>query len=353
MAGLSARQYDAHYRRLGLTPGASSSQVEAAANSMREKLNPLRFNSGPLKEIAPLRLEEIDESAVLLIGYWQRHDAAPPSVQSRSLIKEQGISSNVIDVDLARVEAKPSSILLVEGEEHANQPLFRTDSPKTSLTPAKPIGPEFSRFSLSSTLFRFIDGAISPSADVFKPLSIVGLIALASVWVAVPLILVRIAGILLADFNIDAWLEYFTVLAKVIPVCFIPPLVMYEYAFFRQMQFPFAGALRLPVKQAIDDCIERLTVESIGNSAGWSIESQSLELQEDMAVAGEIVAVYSGGGKNKKLPLKVHLRLEKLTESSSFLVYWFELESRFLSKGRAVSCMKSARFELDRLIKES
>jgi hypothetical protein len=119
------------------------------------------------------------------------------------------------------------------------------------------------------------------------------------------------------------------------------------------MQFPFAGALRLPVKQAIDDCIARLTVESIGNSAGWSIESQSLELQEDMAVAGEIVAVYSGGGKNKKLPLKVHLRLEKLAESSSFLVYWFELESRFLSKGRAVSCMKSARFELDRLIKES
>ncbi|MBX9950718.1 MAG: hypothetical protein K2Y39_16225 [Candidatus Obscuribacterales bacterium] len=353
MAGLSARQYDAHYRRLGLTPGASPSRVDEAANSLREKLSPGRFNKGPLQEICPIRLDEIDESAVLLIGYWQRYHAAPPSVQNRTRPLEQSISSHGTMVDLAAMEAKTSPILLVDEQERANQALLRAEDGRTDLTLVKPIGPELSRLSFSSALFRFIDGSISPTADVFKPLSIVGLIALASVWVALPLILVRIIGFIFADCNIDAWLEYFSLLAKVVPVCFIPPLVLYEYAFFRQMQFPFAGALRLPVKQAMDDCIERLTVESIGNSAGWSIESQSLELQEEEAIAGEIVAVYSGGVKNRKLPLKIHLRLEKLADNSSFLVYWFELESRILSKGRAVSCMKSARFELDRLIKES
>jgi len=322
MAGLSARQYDAHYRRLGLLPGASPAAIETAADSLRKKLSPERLNAGPLKEIAPLRLTEIDESTVLLIGYWQRCGSAPPSVQNRS--------------------KAPPSLAVKEASEKPAE-----------LTVVKVVGPEMPAPSLSFTVFKAIDGAVAPSADVFRPLSIIGLVVLASVWVAVPLIVVKILSFLFADLGIDTWLDYMTVLAKVIPICFVPPFVLYEYAFFRQMQFPFSGAIRLPVQEALERCAERLTVESIGNSAGWSIESRDLEKVADEAVAGEIIASYEGGKTTKGLPLKIHLRLEKLGDSSSFLVYWFELDWRLQFKGKAVSCMKSARFELDRLIKES
>lgn len=343
MAGLSARQYDAHYRRLGLLPGATPAAIETAAEALRTKLSPERLSNGPLKEIAPLRLNEIDESKVLLIGYWQRYGSAPPSVQNRAKTAGDGLSRNDSASSAVLLEAKtPPSLAL---EEASDKP--------AEIAVLKVVGPEMPAPSLSFTIFKALDGAVAPSADVFRPLSIIALVVLASVWVAVPVIVVRSLALLFADLGIDTWLDYMTVLAKVIPICFVPPFVLYEYAFFRQMQFPFAGAIRLPVQEALERCAESLTVESIGNSAGWSIESRELEKVADETVAGEIIALYEGGKTAKSLPLKIHLRLEKLGDSSSFLVYWFELDWRLQFKGKAVSCMKSARFEMDRLIKES
>ncbi len=86
--------------------------------------------------------------------------------------------------------------------------------------------------------------------------------------------------------------------------------------------------------------------------AGPLIKSQ-LERSEDVAHSGEIVASYTGVDGEKRLPLRIHVRAEELSSQSCFLVYWFELDWTLLFKGRAVSRMKWARFELDRLIKES
>lgn len=360
MRDLSARQYDAHYRRLGLAPGSGPAAIDTAAMALRAKLSPERLNEGPLKEIAPIRLVEIGESALLLIDYWQRHGIAPPSIQSRYLA---GLH------DLAGIEAVPAitkeaeqdafkvprtlPVLIAEPDEKDNQAHLFPPENESEITFLEPVGPQAPQLNFSYSLFKKVDGAVSPNADLIKSRSIIGLIVLAIIWVVIPLLLVKTVAFIFEDCGIERWLDYFSVLAKVIPVCFVPPLVMYEYAFFRQLQFPFAGALRLPVAKAIDNCVERLTVASIGNSAGWTVESKHVQEFNGEVVTGAIVAAYSGTNTDRKVPLKIHMRIEKLSDSSSFLVYWFELDWRLLFKGKAVSRMKSARFELDRLIKES
>jgi len=215
------------------------------------------------------------------------------------------------------------------------------------------IGPLEPELNFSFLLFKKTDGAVSPNADVIKSRSIVGLIILGLLWVAIPLFLAKVLAFIFQDCGVDRWLDYVSILAHVIPVCFVPPLVIYEYAFFRQLQFPFAGAIRLPVEQAIEDCASRLSVRSIGNPAGWTVEKKSLQCSEDSVKSGDLLAKYTGVDGDAKLPLKIHIRLEELSPQSSFLVYWFELDWQLLFKGRAVSRMKAARFELERLIKES
>jgi hypothetical protein len=353
VAGLTARQYDAHYRRLGLTPGVSPFEIDEAATKLKEKLRLERFKSGPLKEIAPIRLAEIEESTVLLIGYWQRYNAAPPSIQNQSRGVALGLSSQSTQTPTAFKEEKTAPTLMVEERVRFDDTALSAIESETGVSLVESIGPEQPKLSFTYSLFRAIEGGVSPTADVFRPLSIVGLIALAFVWVATPIILVKILSIICKDYGMDTWLEYFALLAKVIPICFVPPFVIYEYAFFRQLQFPFVGAVRLPVEQAIDSCVQRLTVESIGNSAGWTVESKEMERSAGEVLSGEVVASYTGTNNDKGLPLKIHMRIEKLSQASSFIVYWFELDWNILFKGRAVSRMKSARFEIDRLIKES
>ncbi len=377
MADLSARKYDAHYRRLGLMPGATPDQVLQAAQALKAKLRPERFNSGPLKDIAPIRIGEIDESAMHLSIYWQRHGAAPPSIQNRAAITPQLLlstesayvpqPSHAIEVEFAEPQA---TTFLVAHEEDSHAQPFVTgneteirksdqESLKNRTVLKNPteqgdlVGPLEPAFNFSYFLFKQADGAVSPNADVIKSRSIIGLIIMAILWVAIPVLLVKILAFVFEGCGIDRWLDYFSILANVIPICFVPPLVIYEYAFFRQLQFPFAGALRLPVEQAIRECTSRLCAKSTGNSGGWKIESKTLDPMENGMLSVEILASYRGAEGESQLPLKIHMRVEELSAESSFLVYWFELDWKRLFKGRAVSLMKWARFELERLIKES
>ncbi len=356
MADLSARKFDAHYRRLGLMPGATPEEVRRAARALKLKLQPERMNTGPLKDIAPIRMAEIDESTMHLNSYWQRYGTAPPSIQNRSGAAFPALSNAQLPLSPESVflEPKASPVLIADGQESVTQ-LFvaGNETEIRKMESMDLIGPLEPELNFSFFLFKKTDGAVSPNADVIKSRSIIGLIILGLLWVAIPLFLVKVLAFIFQDCGVDRWLDYASILAHVIPVCFVPPLVIYEYAFFRQLQFPFAGALRLPVEQAIEDCVSRLTCRSIGNPAGWTVEKKSLEYNEDSVKSGEIVAKYTGDDGAAKLPLKIHLRVEELSSKSSFLVYWFELDWQLLFKGRAVSCMKSARFELERLIKES
>lgn len=352
MADLSARKYDAHYRRLGLMPGATPEEVSQAARALKLKLQPERLNRGPLKDIAPIRLAEIDESIMHLNSYWQRYGAAPPSIQSRSGAVFPALADGQSPhlPEAVSLAPKPSPVLVADSQEHQ----LLVSGNKTEIRKMDHlIGPVEPELNFSFLLFKKTDGAVSPNADVIKSRSIFGLLILGLLWVAIPLFLVKVLAFIFQDCGVDRWLDYASILAHVIPVCFVPPLVMYEYAFFRQLQFPFAGALRLPVEQAIEECVSRLSVRSIGNPAGWTIEKKSLECIEDSVQSAEIEAKYTGVDGDGKLPLKIHLRVEELSPASSFLVYWFELDWQLLFKGRAVSRMKSARFELERLIKES
>lgn len=356
MADLSARKYDSHYRRLGLMPAATPEEVGRAARALKLKLQPERLNSGPLKDIAPIRMAEIEESVLHLNSYWQRYGTAPPSIQSRSEsvfpVLANSPSPLVPEADF--LEPKASPVLVADCQENPTQ-LFvagnETEIRKVETLDV--IGPLEPEFNFSFLLFKKADGAVSPNADVIKSRSIVGLIVLGLLWVSIPLLLVKVLAFIFQDCGVDRWLDYASILAHVIPVCFVPPLVIYEYAFFRQLQFPFAGALRLPVEQAIEDCASRLSVRSIGNPAGWTVEKISLQRGEDSVKSGELLASYTGVDGDAKLPLKIHLRVEELGPESSFLVYWFELDWQLLFKGRAVSRMKAARFELERLIKEN
>ncbi len=376
MVDLSARKYDAHYRRLGLMPGATLEEVEIAARALKLKLKPERLNNGPLKDIAPIRLTEIDESAMQINNYWQRHNAAPASIQNRAgttaAIPLSFTQSDLPDPSSSASHApfsvppapetvssalQASPVLLAEGPESPESPTQLVVSVnETEISKSEPrdlIGPSEPELNFSFLLFKKADGAVSPNADVIKSRSIIGLLVLGLLWVAIPLVLVKVLAFFLQDCGVDRWLDYVSILAHVIPICFVPPLVIYEYAFFRQLQFPFAGALRLPVEQAIEDCASRLSVQSTGNSGGWTIEKKSLERIEDLVHKGELVASYTGVEGEKRLPLRIRLRAEELSPDSCFLVYWFELDWTLLFKGRAVSRMKWARFELDRLIKES
>jgi len=322
MAPLSARQYDAHYRRLGLRPGASVDDVEAAAAELCARLEPERLNAGPLRDVAPFRITEIRDSAQLIKDYWQLHSAAPPSIQGQHI----ALLANGDETEIRNMEL---------------------------LNRQKPLGPEEPRFNLSYSLFKFVDGPVSPHTDLLKPRSIIGLLILGIIWIWLPQFIARLLSLMFRDLGIDTWLAYFTVLAQILPICFAPPLVMYEYAFFRQLQFPFFGTLRLPFRTALDKCLSRLTTSSGEIFAGWSIEDKVVEIDESGYQTADIVAVYSGISGEAKLPLRLHLHLERLNSGSTLLVYWFRLNWQVLFKGRVVSRMKSARFELDRLIKEN
>ncbi len=65
-------------------PGAAPEVVDQTSRALKLKLKPERLNDGPLKDIAPIRMAEIDESAMQINNYWQRHNAAPPSIQNRA-----------------------------------------------------------------------------------------------------------------------------------------------------------------------------------------------------------------------------------------------------------------------------
>lgn len=216
------------------------------------------------------------------------------------------------------------------------------------------IGPLEPELNFSFFLFKKTDGAVSPDADVIKSRSVVGLIILGLLWVAIPLFLVKVLAFIFQDCGVDRWLDYVSILAHIVPVCFVPPLVIYEYAFFRQLQFPFAGTLRLPFDEAIDATISRLSVASLGEkSAAWTVDYQRIEIDEDGKRSCQIKASYTGLPGESRLPLKMHMYIEPLEAESSLLIYWFELDWQVLFKGRAVSRIKSARFELDSLIKEN
>jgi len=319
-------------------PGATPDQVRQAAEKLKFKLEPARLNDGPLKDIAPFRLIEIDESALLLSDYWQRHNAAPPSIQSRGLAISPSPPSQVL-LEIASTKEETGDGALELGNE-------------TEIRKRELIGPQEPKFNFSFFLFKCVDGQVSPHADVLKSRSIVGLILLGLLWVIFPLALAKLLAFFWQGMGVDNWLAYVTMLCQIVPICFVAPLVIYEYAFFRQLQFPFAGALRKPLEEAIEDCIERLTVKSPGNFAGWTVEKKLVEKNED-GLKGSLVASYAGFDGDSPLPLRLYLEVEEVSSQSSFLVYWFELDWPLLFKGRAVSRIKSARFELDRLIKES
>ncbi len=337
-------------------PGATPEEIGQAARLLKLKLQPERLNNGPLKDIAPIRMAEIDESTMHLNSYWQRYGAAPPSIQNRSGADSPALSGSQLPLRAqeACLAQKASSVLVADCQESATQLFVAGNETEISkVDQMELIGPLEPELNFSFFLFKKTDGAVSPNADVIKSRSIIGLFILGLLWVAIPLFLVKVLAFIFQDCGVDRWLDYVSILAHIVPVCFVPPLVIYEYAFFRQLQFPFAGALRLPVEPAIEDCVTRLSVRSIGNPAGWTVEEKSLQCIENSVKSGEIVAKYTGVEGDAKLPLKIHVRVEELSPTSSFLVYWFELDWQLLFKGRAVSRMKSARFELERLIKES
>ncbi|MBA3855753.1 MAG: hypothetical protein C0507_02475 [Cyanobacteria bacterium PR.3.49] len=365
MAQISARQYDAHYRRLGLAPGATVEEVDEALRALRCKLEPARLNRGPLRDIAPFRLQELAESARLIVDYWQLHTAAPPSILGRyqALLAAEEKAAEI-------TKSSPQPGFMPSVEVSGTQPAVaaatpkllevHTDGDESEIRKAelfetlKPIGPGEPKLNFSYFLFKHVDGAISPHADVLKPRSIIGLLILGMIWVWIPPLLVRLLGFFLHDLGIETWLQYFSILAQILPICFAPPLVMYEYAFFRQLQFPFLGVLRLPFEEAVEQCISRLTVSTESDAAAtWTIDSKRIETDGSGAKRCEIKASYSGLPGESKLPLKLHLYVETLAADSSFLAYWFDLDWQVLFKGRAVSRIRSARFELDRLIKEN
>ena len=365
MAQISARQYDAHYRRLGLAPGATVDQVEEALRAIRYKLQPERLNNGPLKEIAPIRLQELAESARVIVDYWQLHSCAPPSILGRY---QSLLAAEKREVEVAETPPQLGFVPPVGSQsEHtavvALTPTaldVMTDGDESEIRKAelvevlKPIGPSEPKLNFSYFLFKHVDGAVSPHADILKPRSIIGLLILGMIWVWIPPLIIRLLGFFLHDFGLETWLQYFSILAQILPICFAPPLVMYEYAFFRQLQFPFLGTLRLPYDQAVDQCVSRLTVSTESNAvAAWTVDSKHCEIDGSGAKRCEIKASYSGLPGESKLPLKLHLYIETLGADSSFLAYWFDLDWQVLFKGRTVSRIRSARFELDRLIKEN
>jgi len=370
MAQVSARQYDAHYRRLGLAPGATVEEVKNALETLQVKLDPDRLNKGPLKDMAPFRLQEMAESARLITDYWQLHGEAPPSIQGRHLAllaarnaaaenPESALLYHSSDIATGPGEpAEGRSCVPHGGQVVANGDENNGDESeirKSELLEGKKLlGPAEPKLNFSYFLFKNVDGAVSPHTDVLKPRSIIGLMLLGLIWVCVPPLIVRLLSLVLHDFGIERWLEYFSILAQILPICFAPPLVLYEYAFFRQLQFPFAGTLRLPFDEAIDATISRLSVASLGEkSAAWTVDYQRIEIDEDGKRSCQIKASYTGLPGESRLPLKMHMYIEPLEAESSLLIYWFELDWQVLFKGRAVSRIKSARFELDSLIKEN
>lgn len=364
MAQVSARQFDAHYRRLGLFPGATVEEVEEALRALRLKLQPDRLNSGPLKDIAPFRRQEIAESARLITDYWQLHNAAPPSIFGRyqAQLAARNNQANIDEtsplLEFADKDApvcEPAMSLTVASK--ALPALTQSDESEIRkaelVETSQLLGPSEPGFNFSYFLFKHVDGAVSPHADVLKPRSILGLLLLGLIWVCIPPFLIWLLASILQHYGIENWLHYFFILAQILPICFAPPLVMYEYAFFRQLRFPFAGALRLPFDQAIDECIARLSLSTTITPSVWTIDSKRIEIDEKGERRCAISASYSGKPGESRLPLKMHLIIEPLHEGSSFISYWFELDWQVLFKGRAVSRMRWARFELDRLIKET
>lgn len=63
-------------------PGAKPEEVGQAARSLKAKLQPEKLNNSPLKDIAPIRIAEFDESPAHLNSYWQRCGAARQAFRS-------------------------------------------------------------------------------------------------------------------------------------------------------------------------------------------------------------------------------------------------------------------------------
>lgn len=79
----NATDYDALYAILGLTPGASESDIKATHRALAKRNHSDKFTDEKQKKAADERLAKINNAKDELLKYWKTYKCAPPSRSSR------------------------------------------------------------------------------------------------------------------------------------------------------------------------------------------------------------------------------------------------------------------------------
>ncbi|MBC8000136.1 MAG: hypothetical protein IAF58_19435 [Leptolyngbya sp.] len=100
------------------------------------------------------------------------------------------------------------------------------------------------------------------------------------------------------------------------------------------------------------EIIRALTHHSDGTLTGWTIESQDFKTKNK---GGLITAkkVFTATTSVQSFVVLMKLRLDPLSHESSCISYWFETERASIYKGALLSAIKQAKFEMEKLVKES
>lgn len=108
----------------------------------------------------------------------------------------------------------------------------------------------------------------------------------------------------------------------------------------------------MPLASANTEIIRALTHHSDGTSTGWTIESQDFKTKNK---GGLITAkkVFRATIPVQSFVVLMKLRLDPLSHESSCISYWFEIERASIYKGALLSAIKHAKFEMEKLVKES
>jgi hypothetical protein len=356
MPDLTARQYDTHYRKLGLPSGASLSEIDKEYKFLALMMHPDRLTPGPLQERALARLKEINNARDALVDYWKKNGKAPPSVQKRT-------TNETPPPDLTpRPASQPCNQPEPESQYHSPPPPAPSPGPEkgppsnSDAFYAEPdydqkIGPQQISTNPLYAIFKIIDKRNDAESEIITFGAILGLIAVSAVLVWIPVLLISLVlGV--APHVVSNALGGIIVLLLCTLMCVIPLWIRSEFAFFKQLQAPFIGALRLPLaasKAEISSAISKLSDDQL---LGWKIVSQEFPNQDR---GGLITArkTFESTSPVQSYAALVKIRIDPLSHESSCMAYWFETEKAPLYKGRLLSSIRQTKFELERLIKDN
>lgn len=237
MADITARQYDAHYRKLGLPSGASLEEIDKEYKFLALMMHPDRLTPGALQERALARLKEINNARDALSDYWKKNGKAPPSIQKRTTNETAPPFTSPSQPDSPPerpVEPTPKPATEPQPEP---QPQPRSSNPDAFA--AEPdfdqkIGPRELSANPLYAIFKIIDKKNDSESEILTFAAIIGLICLSAALVWIPVVLISfVLGV--APHVVSNYLGGTIVIALCTYMCILPLWIRSEFAFFKQL----------------------------------------------------------------------------------------------------------------------